>query len=159
MVGHTHPTIWVLIEAIWKEDVVGSTMIMVDLRGQPPAKRVRWEQHVVPDTGQTPQTVPGSPSWQEVCVRASAWSRALRRRAMSDLMICAFTDNYIPPAQYTLGGWPTVCWPNGGWPSPGFISDCGSQSNCGRGTVQLTWGVKGSGDGSTRSQTAPFLCH
>ena len=31
LVRHMHPTIWVLIDAIWKEDVVASTMIMEDL--------------------------------------------------------------------------------------------------------------------------------
>src|SRR5688572_23175319 len=41
LVGHCHPSLWVLIGAIQKNEGVVSTAIVQDARGQPPVKRVK----------------------------------------------------------------------------------------------------------------------
>ena len=41
VVGHDHPSIWVLLEAIQMDEAMAATDIIADARGQPPPKRVR----------------------------------------------------------------------------------------------------------------------
>ena len=41
LVGHAHPSIWVLLEAIQMDEATVATDIMNDGRGQPPTKRVK----------------------------------------------------------------------------------------------------------------------
>ena len=43
LAGHSHPSIWKLIELIKKEDVASRTIIRLNERGEPPNKRVRQE--------------------------------------------------------------------------------------------------------------------
>ncbi|KAK2159755.1 hypothetical protein LSH36_147g09031 [Paralvinella palmiformis] len=44
LIGYSHPTIWILIEAIQKKDCFIRTQISEDLIGNPPTKRVRRKQ-------------------------------------------------------------------------------------------------------------------
>ena len=39
--GYTHPFVWVLIDALKKEECHVASLITQDLRGQPPKKRVK----------------------------------------------------------------------------------------------------------------------
>lgn len=41
LVGHNHPSLWVLLGAIQQDEATSSTAILQDARGQPPAKRVK----------------------------------------------------------------------------------------------------------------------
>ena len=41
LVGHNHPSVWKLIEALKKDECSVSFTILQDARGQPPMKRVR----------------------------------------------------------------------------------------------------------------------
>jgi hypothetical protein len=47
IVGHHHPSIWKLLEALQMDEALASTDIMRDARGQPPTKRIKRsvEQH------------------------------------------------------------------------------------------------------------------
>lgn len=41
LVGHSHPSLWVLIGALQQDEAMVSTAILQDARGQPPTKRVK----------------------------------------------------------------------------------------------------------------------
>ena len=41
LVGHTHPSVWTLIDSIRKDQAVVATLILQNQAGQPPKKRVR----------------------------------------------------------------------------------------------------------------------
>ena len=45
LVGHAHPTIWRAIDSIRKDQAQVATALLRDLRGEPPAKRVRRHTH------------------------------------------------------------------------------------------------------------------
>ena len=43
-VGHAHPSLWSLLEALQADEATASTDIKKDARGEPPSKRVKREQ-------------------------------------------------------------------------------------------------------------------
>ena len=41
MVGHRHPSLWVLLGALQQDQALVATALLQEVRGQPPAKRIK----------------------------------------------------------------------------------------------------------------------
>jgi len=46
VIGHRHPSLWILLEAFQMDEAIVATDVISDARGQPPAKRQKRSTHI-----------------------------------------------------------------------------------------------------------------
>ena len=53
LVGHHHPSLWTLVEALQQDEALAVTAILQEARGQPPVQRIKRSTHQLPSRLQT----------------------------------------------------------------------------------------------------------
>ena len=85
MVVHGHPSLWVLLYALQQDQALVATALLQEVRGQPPAKRIKRSVHHQQQRLQAAETVPRPSRRLEECRGDAASPRPLRAAAVKTL--------------------------------------------------------------------------